>query len=291
MMKESDSPIDFYDRLAPYYHLIYPDWEKSVARQAGHLDSIIKELCENKTPHVLDVACGIGTQSIGLAQLGYEVVASDISPKEIECARNNAKLRDLNIAFSVADMRAAFSHHQRTFDVVMACDNAVPHLLSDAEILKAFEQLYLCTADGGCCVVSVRDYAAMDLTNTQVKPYNLHQEGADRYFLFQVWDFDGPIYELSMYMIEDKRNAECAARVMRTKYYAVSTDKLTELMTAAGFRHVQRLEILGRGEFFIQHAAHVEGDVDHVGEQLFPEKRPNAPQPERGGPFRTLDRH
>ena len=43
-------------------------------------------------------------------------------------------------------------------------------------------------------------------------------------------------------MIEDKQDAGCTAHVMRTKYYAVSTDKLTELMTAAGFQHVRRLD-------------------------------------------------
>jgi len=192
------------------------------------------------------VACGIGTQSIGLAQLGYKVTASDISPKEIECARKNAKRRDLKIVFSVADMRAAFSHHQQTFDVVIACDNAVPHLLSDVEILRALEQFHLCTAAGGCCVVSVRDYAAMDLTGTQVKTYGLHQEGGNRCFLFQVWDIEGSIYELSMYVIDDKGNAGCAARVMRTKYYAITIDNLAELMTAAGFQDVHRLD----GRFF-----------------------------------------
>jgi SAM-dependent methyltransferase len=236
------SVIGFYDEFAPYYHLIYPDWDKSIARQAGHLKSIIDEFCENEAARVLDVACGIGTQSIGLAQLGFEVTASDVSPKEIERARREAAQRKLKIDFSVADMRSAFDHHQRTFDVVIACDNAIPHLLSDEDILKAFEQLYLCTAAGGCCIVSVRDYGAMELTGTQVKTHGLRQEGDTRYLVFQVWEFDGPIYELSMYVIEDKRHAGCAARVMRTKYYAVSTDKLTELMTAAGFQHVRRLD-------------------------------------------------
>jgi len=240
------SPINFYDEFAPYYHLIYPDWDKSIARQAGHLKSIIDEFCENEAARVLDVACGIGTQSIGLAQLGFEVTASDISPKEIECARANAAQRSIKIAFSVADMRSAFDHHQQTFDVVIACDNAIPHLLSDEDILKTFEQFHLCTAPGGCCIVSVRDYQAMELTGAHVKTYGLRQEGDSRYLVFQVWEFDGPIYELSMYVIEDKRDAGCTTRVMRTKYYAVSTDRLTELMARAGFTDVRRLD----GRFF-----------------------------------------
>lgn len=33
----------FYDELTPFYHLIFPDWEASIRRQADALDSIIRE--------------------------------------------------------------------------------------------------------------------------------------------------------------------------------------------------------------------------------------------------------
>ena len=39
----ADKP-DFYDRLAPFYHLIFPDWEASIARQAAALDAVIRAL-------------------------------------------------------------------------------------------------------------------------------------------------------------------------------------------------------------------------------------------------------
>ena len=69
---------DFYAGLAPFYHLIYPDWESSMARQASMLDSIIREFWGGSASSVLDVSCGICTQSLGLAKLGYEITASDL---------------------------------------------------------------------------------------------------------------------------------------------------------------------------------------------------------------------
>ena len=33
---------DFYDRLAPFYHMIYPDWEQSIERQAAQLEKVIQ---------------------------------------------------------------------------------------------------------------------------------------------------------------------------------------------------------------------------------------------------------
>lgn len=72
-------------------------------------------------------------------------------------------------------MRLAYDHHRRSFDVVLACDNSVPHLLSDSDILSAFQQFYACTAPDGVCLVSVRDYAATDLSQAaQFQPYGAH---------------------------------------------------------------------------------------------------------------------
>ena len=52
----------FYDKIAPFYHLIYPDWEGSIARQASAIDGIVRERWGPGDKSVLDVACGVGTQ-------------------------------------------------------------------------------------------------------------------------------------------------------------------------------------------------------------------------------------
>ena len=210
----------FYADLAPIYHLIYPDWEASIERQATILDSAIRELRpEAKT--VLDVSCGIGTQSLGLAARGYEVTASDLSPEEIERARKEAARRDLSIAFSVADMRKAFVHHGRQFDVVVSCDNSVPHLLSNEDISAALRQFHDCLVPGGGCIITVRDYATEDLSKQQIKPYGIREEGGVRLIIWQVWDPSPPNYRVSMYFVEDRGEQGCTTHVARSTYYAI----------------------------------------------------------------------
>ena len=95
----------FYDDLTPYYHWIYQDWDASVERQADVLDAVIREYFGGQVHSILDAACGIGTQAIGLAARGYAVSASDISAGELERARVQAAQRKLAIDFRVADMR------------------------------------------------------------------------------------------------------------------------------------------------------------------------------------------
>jgi SAM-dependent methyltransferase len=236
----------FYDELTPLYHLIYADWDASIERQADQLESVIQEFWGDRPKTVLDAACGIGTQALGLARRGFTVTASDLSPGAVERAKQEALKRDLTIDFSVADMAQAFDHHRRAFDVVIACDNSIPHLLSDADILRALKQFYRCTEPGGGCIISVRDYATMNLQGVQVHPYGIRREHDGRYFIFQVWEFEGSIYDLSMYFVKDDGGSSCTTSVLRSKYYAITVERLTSLMAEAGFEDVQRLD----GRFF-----------------------------------------
>lgn len=233
---------DFYDQLSPFYHLIYRDWDSSVRRQASELDSVIRELWAGRVQTILDAACGIGTQSIGLAQLGYGVTASDISPAPLERARQEAAKRSVNVTFSRADLRNLSSAHPERFDLVIACDNAIPHLLSDDEIRLAFREMYGCTAPSGGVLISVRDYNPAESTGTKLIPYGVRTDGDRRYVVFQVWEFHGPLYDVSMYFVADRGGSECTTHVMRSTYYAVPVARIAELMTEVGFQGVRRID-------------------------------------------------
>ncbi len=122
---------NLYDEFAPLYHLFFEDWDASVRRQGQQLSSILR----SEWPYhesVLDVSCGIGTQAIALAMQGYRVRGSDIANQAIERAKVEAVARGQSIDFSTCDMRTAHAHHGTGYDLVISCDNSVPHLLSDA---------------------------------------------------------------------------------------------------------------------------------------------------------------
>jgi hypothetical protein len=63
---------DFYDELAPLYHLIFEDWDVSIERQGSDLAAIIRaEWPGHRT--VLDVSCGIGTQARAMRSRLYAI--------------------------------------------------------------------------------------------------------------------------------------------------------------------------------------------------------------------------
>ena len=246
---EKRKPLNqtYYDGLAPYYKLIYPDWDTSITRQATALDDVIREFFGQGVHHVLDAACGIGTQSIGLAQLGYTITASDISPAEIEQARAETMKRGLSIEFRVADMRQLHQVHQNQFDLVIACDNAVPHLSSEDEIRHTFEQFYRCTTSNGGCLISVRDYANMERGGRRLYPRLAHETADGRIVIFDLWDFAGDYYDITTYVVEDKNQPTAPAQVIRGgRYYCVTITTLEQILAQVGFKQITTL----RDRFF-----------------------------------------
>jgi SAM-dependent methyltransferase len=242
-MEGGVSTAAFYDALAPFYHLNYADWEAGIQRQAAALDAVLRSRGGLLPPaDLLDAACGIGTQSLGLAALGYRVSGSDLSAEAIERARGEAAERTLPIEFSVADMRSVDVHHGREFDAVLACDNALPHLLDDGEILVALRAFHRCTRPGGLCLVSVRDYASDVREGVQALTPVVHPVDGGRSIVFQVWEFSGQVYETSLYLVDDRHDAEPHVRVLRARYFAVTLRVLQRLMEAAGFVDVERLD-------------------------------------------------
>ena len=129
-------------------------------RQGEQLAALLASEWSGPQRTVLDVACGIGTQAIGLALQGPAVTASDLSVSEVQRLRHEAALQGVVIAASVCEMRQAHVHHGSGFGAVVCADNASPYLLTDDDVLLALQPMLVCLAVGGGCVVTVRDYGS-----------------------------------------------------------------------------------------------------------------------------------
>ena len=233
----------FYDGLAEIYDLIYEDWPASIQRQAKALKQVIRERFPGATT-ILDVACGIGTQCLGLAAAGFSVTGSDISAAALERARREAVARDLSITFRIDDMQRLSACRAASTDVLIACDNAVPHLLTDDQIESTLRRFHEVVRPGGLCILSVRDYDTADREGVRFVPYGVRERDGKRVIVFQVWAFSGELYDLAMYFTFDGGGNDVITRTFRAKYYAVPISRLMQLARDAGFVSVERLDDL-----------------------------------------------
>jgi SAM-dependent methyltransferase len=230
----------FYDDLADVYHLIHEDWPASVERQGEALDAVIRAH-NGPTEIIADIACGIGTQALGLAARGHRVIGSDLSPSALARLQREAAARELHIETKIDDMLELSTYADQSVDVLLACDNAVPHLLTDELISQAFRQFHRVLRPGGLCILSVRDYAAMPAVPVRFFPYGVRDVPGGRVAVFQVWEYEGQLYRLNMYFVFDV-GGNVETRVFRATYYTVSIDTLCRLLSEAGFHNVRRAD-------------------------------------------------
>lgn len=227
----------FYDRLATQYDQLFLDWEATTREQASFLHDLFVAHGFSLSSQVLDCACGIGTQAIGLAALGYDVTASDISRKELQEAERRA--RGLRISFSCADFRRLSEVFTQRFDLIICMDNALPHMLTHEDLDCAVKSILDRLADGGLFVASIRDYDALLLDKPPYSPPYIHKTSGGQRVSFQTWNWEGEVYRLTQYIIQDEDTLQISK--FDCMYRATRRDVLTRLLLAHGCREVKWL--------------------------------------------------
>ena len=235
----TSSVRDFYDALAADYHLIFPDWDASMARQAAALDGLVRARLGAGPHQVLDCSCGIGTQAIGLAGVGHQVVGSDLSPAAVTRAAAEAASRGVGLPVTVADMRA-LPYRAAAFDVVVCADNSLPHLLTPDDVRTALTGMRRVLRDDGLLVLSVRDYDGIRAARPASTPPQVSTTAQGRVITFQLWHWreDGERYDLEHFQLVPGEGGGWDVRVRRTAYWALTRGELSAAVSDSGFTEV-----------------------------------------------------
>ena len=223
---------DFYDGMACHYDKLLADWHAATREQAVILDRIFRDHGFDQTSKILDCACGIGTQAIGLASLGYSVTASDISDGELAQAEKRAEGNQVEIRVAHGDFSALSDTFSEQFDIVIAMDNALPHMLSHHDLEAAVKSIVNQTEEGGIFVASIRDYDALLMSKPPYSPPYIHPTPKGQRVSFQTWNWDGDHYKLIQYIIDDEQTLQISK--FACEYRAIRREELTALLLAKG---------------------------------------------------------
>ncbi len=225
----------FYDGFAADYHLIFADWDAAIARQAEQLDRLIRA-ARPAACDLLDCACGIGTQALGLAARGYRVTATDLSAAALARAEAEAAARGLDIRFQVADMRELAL--VGAFDVALVADNALAHLEPGADLDRAAAAIAARLCPGGLVVASIRDYDALGDDRPSVTPPVFYDGPTGRRITHQVWDWlDARHYRVHQY-ITLAEGGGWRVRHHVGSLRALLRDELTAALEGAGLAQI-----------------------------------------------------
>lgn len=230
----------FYDSLANAYHLIFDDWDAAIIRQAGVLDALIRNKLGQDRTRLHDCACGIGTQAIGLATLGYELSGSDLSREAIRRASSEAAKRGLTIPFECSDMTNLAEYPSGSFDVLGAFDNALPHLSKD-QLMAAASSFSRVLRSNGLFIASIRDYDSLIQTRPAIQGPSFFGTAESRRIVHQVWDWNAAdSYDVHVY-ISLQRETRWEVLHFSSRYRCLLRAELTAALCSAGFTDVEWL--------------------------------------------------
>jgi glycine/sarcosine N-methyltransferase len=231
-----------YEELAEYYHLIFEDWDASIARQAAVLGPLIETACGKSSARILDAACGIGTQAIGLAMRGHAVTGSDLSEAAVARARVEIKARNLTVPIFRADLRDLSEVPGAPFDAVLIADNAFAHLLCEDDVRRAAASSARKLNRGGIVLATLRDYDALARARPIFQGPAFYQDAGGRRIVHQIWDWTGERrYTMHLYITRETA-AGWESHHFTSAFHAVGRGMLTGALEEAGFSAVRWME-------------------------------------------------
>ncbi len=233
--------IEFYNNLSEDYHLMFLNWEDAIRYQSNTIDSLInKHLPRDKNQiKLLDCSCGIGTQAIGLAILGYKVVATDLSETAVARCKQEADRARANMECGVADFRFLEKQVTGVFDCVISFDNSLPHLLTRQDLHLGIKNIYNKLDNNGVFFGSTRDYDSILEKKTRVQMPYVHDEIDGRRITLQTWDWsDDNTYKVNLYLIKHQ-GAKCITDYYSTMYKAWKRGEMIEIMQECGFKNIE----------------------------------------------------
>lgn len=231
-----------YDDLAEHYHLIFEDWDASIERQAAVLSSILQQNCGlAESARVLDCACGIGTQTLGLAKMGFHVSGVDISPNAIKRAQQEAVRRNLNIQFLVGNILELNDFKNAQYDAVICMDNSLPHLENHEQIVQAARLMRAKLISGGVFMASIRDYDRLMEEKPIVQNPSFYGRQGSRRIVFQIWDWvDDRQYIFHLYITQETPDGWQTLHTSG-RYRAIRRDELSATLRDTRFTNVRWL--------------------------------------------------
>jgi len=217
--------------------------EKGLETATGEVKGIIRILKSGGVrpgSRILDLSCGIGRHSVGLAERGYNVTGVDPSPTFLCRARELASLA--GASENATFIRGSFSNltevlsRRKPFAGAILMDNSIGVTGRDEDDLRLFRDLATLVAGGGILIVEIGDRVNV----AKHYQWTMIQEFPDN--LVRVWRClsppGSPIHEAEwrFYRKQPDRSLQhLLTTKVKVRHY--STTELRRLARNAGWRY------------------------------------------------------
>ncbi len=126
--------MEVFQDYAYYYNAFYQDKDYTV--ESRQVEVLLKKY-GNGIRKLINYGCGTGKHDVELSSLGYDCMGIDMSPLMIEIAKKNSVNANVDIHFSVADIRTY--EPTEKFDAVISLFHVMSYQNGNDDIMAAFK--------------------------------------------------------------------------------------------------------------------------------------------------------
>lgn len=191
---------------------------------------------------ILDCACGIGTDAIGLARRGYRVRGSDASETLIAEARKRARVAGVEVPLAVCSWEELPERYEERFDLALCTGNAISHCLSEGAMMRSLMAMRTILKAGGVLVVDSRNWEKVlrERPSLEVADRVSVRNGA-RCIPLYLWSYpdrqDEPHgFEIVLLFLEEA--GRVTDRRYRLEYRPFEMRELLEILARIGFGEI-----------------------------------------------------
>lgn len=142
--------MEAFGDYAYYYNAFYRD--KDYKQEAETVHRLLTKYGSN-VQELINFGCGTGRHDIELAKLGYHCQGIDISPMMIDIAKKNSVQKEMNIDFSVHDIRSFKADSPK--DAVISLFHVLCYQIENIDIMNAFKAARASLKKGGLFLFEV----------------------------------------------------------------------------------------------------------------------------------------
>jgi SAM-dependent methyltransferase len=227
---------DDYDEFVSVYDFVVPEElltpEGSAAAFLPYLDGLADGA------RILDCACGTGPLAVGLAQRGFDVTATDASPRMVE--RTRALAADAGVGLAVRACRWDELPEQgfAPFDAVLCVGNSLAHAEGGDARRAALRAMAGGLRPGGALVLTSRNFELMRATDPGLQVFDrvVERDGRRGVVIYSWWladDWDDEHgFDVAVALLGD--DGAVTTRGERLRFWPYSHDTLRDDLRAAG---------------------------------------------------------
>ncbi|MDI6814357.1 MAG: class I SAM-dependent methyltransferase, partial [Desulfitobacteriaceae bacterium] len=249
-----------YEVLSQSYDR-FVNWKERLAYELPFLERLLDSVPhpQGERLHVLDTACGTGMHAIALAQRGYIVVGTDLSPSMIAQAKQNALAAGTSLRFETVGFGAqAALLGEKSFDAVLCLGNSLPHLLTEEALDEALADFYRLLRPKGAVLIQNRNFdQVMQNRQREMEPQSIREEGREWLFI-RFYDFlENGLIRFNFLTLSRQADQPWKQDWQSSFLRPLLADELSKSLLLAGFPDIQLFGNLAGEPFNPQSSANL----------------------------------